>query len=272
MSVYVITGVSKGIGFEFLKQYSQDAENLVIGLVRDKTRTEKKIAAELGNRPNVHILHADLTKYASLEQAAADTADIVGDRGIDYLIANGGLVPLLDVYGPIGDLSGIPEELDAVGSELWQINVMGNIHLIHLFLPLVMKGTVKKVIFISSGHADLDFTNALDVDTSPIYTASKAAMNAIMSKFSAQYKKDGVLFLSISPGLVEVGRYADATPEQLKGFAAFTDKLPAYAPNFKGPLTPEESVRLVTSVFEKASIEGGYAGAFVSQYGNKHWI
>jgi NADP-dependent 3-hydroxy acid dehydrogenase YdfG len=104
-----------------------------------------------------------------------------------------------------------PEELEAVGLELWQTNVVGNIHLIHLFLPLVFKGKVKKVIFISSGHADLDFTNALDVETSPIYTASKAAMNAIMSKFSVQYKKDGVLFLSISPGLVEVGRFSDGT-------------------------------------------------------------
>lgn len=132
MSVYVITGVSKGIGvslfysptacslvlyeyltvltkqFEFLRQISedqdQDQKNLVIGLVRDKATTEKKIAAELGNRPNIHILHADLTKYASLKQAAADTAEIIGERGIDYLVANGALVPYLDNYDPIGAL------------------------------------------------------------------------------------------------------------------------------------------------------------------------
>lgn len=66
--------------------------------------TEKKVAAELGDRPNIHILHADLTKYASLKQAAADTAPIVGERGIDYLVANGAFVSLLDNYGPIGAL------------------------------------------------------------------------------------------------------------------------------------------------------------------------
>lgn len=104
-----------------------------------------------------------------------------------------------------------PEELEEVCKQLWETNVVGNIHLIHLFLPLVMKGKVKKVIALSSGHADLDFTNTLDVDTSPLYTASKAALNSIMSKFSTQYKKDGVLFLSISPGVVEVGRYVDGT-------------------------------------------------------------
>ncbi|KAK1962249.1 short chain dehydrogenase [Colletotrichum sublineola] len=272
MSVYVITGVSKGIGFEFLKQYSDDSKNLVIGLVRDKTGTEKKVAAELGNRPNVHTLHADLTKYPSLKQAAADTAEIVGERGVDYLIANGALVPLFDAYGPIGDLSGDPEGIDAVGSELWQTNVVGNIHLFHLFLPLVLKGKVKKVICISTGLADLDFSNSLDVVTAPLYTASKAAVNAIVSRFSAQYKKDGVLFLSISPGLVEVGRYADATPEQLQGFGSFVEKLLAYAPDFKGPITPEESVRHVISTINRASIEGGHGGAFISHMGNKKWV
>ncbi|KAJ5131576.1 uncharacterized protein N7515_007615 [Penicillium bovifimosum] len=74
MPVYVITGVSRGIGFELLKQISEDQENLVVGLVRDRAATEKKIAAELGSRPNVHIRHADLTEYASLKQAATDTA------------------------------------------------------------------------------------------------------------------------------------------------------------------------------------------------------
>ena len=77
---------------------------MVVGLVRDKDATEKKVAAELSDRANIHMLHADLTKYASLKQAAADTAEIVGERGIDYLVANGGLVPFLDTYGPIGDL------------------------------------------------------------------------------------------------------------------------------------------------------------------------
>ena len=72
--------------------------------MRDKAETEKKIAAELGDLPNVHILYADLTKYASLKQAAADTAKIIGERGIDYLVANGALVPYLDAFGPIGAL------------------------------------------------------------------------------------------------------------------------------------------------------------------------
>jgi hypothetical protein len=101
------------------------------------------------------------------------------------------------------------EEMEACALELLQTNVLGNIHLFNLFLPLVMKGKVKKVIAISSGVGDLDFVNQVDVDVGPLYAASKAQMNLITAKFSAQYKKDRVLFLSISPGLVEVGRYAN---------------------------------------------------------------
>lgn len=87
-----------------IKQISGDPENIVVGLVRDKAATEKKVAAELGDRSNVHILHADLTSYASLKQAAADTAKIVGERGIDYLVANGAFPSLFDAYDPIGAL------------------------------------------------------------------------------------------------------------------------------------------------------------------------
>ena len=103
------------------------------------------------------------------------------------------------------------EELEDVALKSFQTNVVGNIHLFHLFLPLVMKGKVKKVIAISSGHADLDLINDLEIETSALYSASKAAMNVIVAKFNAQYKKDGVLFVSISPGVVEVGHFVNGT-------------------------------------------------------------
>ena len=65
------------------------------------TGTQKKVKAELGDRSNVHILHADLTSHASLKKAAADTAAIVGDRGVDYLIANAAYMSHFDGFDPI---------------------------------------------------------------------------------------------------------------------------------------------------------------------------
>lgn len=53
--------------FEFLRQISNDTNNLVIGIVRDKPTTEKRVAGELGGRSNIHILQADVTDYDALK-------------------------------------------------------------------------------------------------------------------------------------------------------------------------------------------------------------
>ena len=84
-------------------------------------------------------------------------------------------------------------------------NVIGNIHLYNLFMPLILKGKVKKVICITTGMADLELINDYDLVVGSLYASSKAAMNVVTAKFSAQYKKDGVLFLGICPGMVDVG-------------------------------------------------------------------
>lgn len=52
----------------------------------------------------------------------------------------------------------------------------------------------------------------------------------------------------------------------------FMGALGTYAPNFKGPITPEDSVQQVRAIWEKASIDGGYGGAFISHLGNKQWV
>lgn len=86
-------------------------------------------------------------------------------------------------------------------------NVIGNMHLINLFLPLILKGKAKKVLAITTGMADTDFINQFDIQVGPLYATSKAALNVIIAKFNAQYKKDGVLFLGVSPGVVDTGNF-----------------------------------------------------------------
>jgi hypothetical protein len=43
-------------------------------------------------------------------------------------------------------------------------------------------------------------------------------------------------------------------------------------PNFRGPITPEESVARMLVVIDKAQTDNEYAGAFVSHFGNKTWL
>jgi hypothetical protein len=51
----------------------------------------------------------------------------------------------------------------------------------------------------------------------------------------------------------------------------FVGNLFKHAPDFKGPITPEESVRFVTALWERATIEE-FGGAFVSHLGNQKWV
>lgn len=49
-------------------------------------------------------------------------------------------------------------------------------------------------------------------------------------------------------------------------------KFVAHYPLFKGPMTVEECVPRLVAMWERASIESGYAGAFVSHWGNNSWL
>ncbi|KAI8965611.1 putative short chain dehydrogenase [Daldinia sp. FL1419] len=273
MPSYVITGVSKGLGYELLRQLSQDPNDIVIGLVRDKPTTVKKISEDstLNGRSNFHILQADLIDYDSLKASAAEAARITGGS-LDYLIGNAGYVSQFDSYEPLSVLGTQPKRLEDDLNKLINVHVTGNIHLINLFMPLILKGQKKKVIIFSSGLADEELTRKHDIDLSALYSISKAASNMAVAKFSALYRKDGVLFLSISPGIVEVGHYTNTAPEDMEKLQAGFAKFLEYAPHFAGPETPESSIKKTRSVWENASVEKGDGGAFVSHFGNKQWL
>lgn len=189
MPSYVITGVSSGLGFEILRQVSADRNNTVIGLVRNKPATDKKVAEELGSRSNVHILGiADLTAHEDLKRAAAETASITGGA-LDYLIANAAYVTTFDTFDSLNTLAETPKELHEDFTRCMDVNVVGNIYLFNAFVPLILKGKVKKVVVISSGMADIELIRDYDIASGAIYACSKAAMNVVTAKYSAQYKR-----------------------------------------------------------------------------------
>ena len=99
-----------------------------------------------------------------------------------------------------------PEKLEEDLLQHFKVNVVGNIHLFNVFIPFILKGKAKKVIALTTGFADDKLTKDFEIDISGPYSISKAAMNTAVAKFDAEYGKQGVLFLAISPGLVETGQ------------------------------------------------------------------
>lgn len=177
--------------------------------------------------------------------------------------------------------------------ETFKTNVIGNVHLFNLYLPLVRNGKAKKVITISTGMADDEMTRKYEMDQAGPYSMSKAAMNTAVAKFDAAHRKEGILFMGICPGMVDTGHFADrkqtsptscaylcgpctdchtVSEEKQQKAGAIMAKFLSYAPNFTGPATTESSVKDVLSVVNKASIEEGYGGSYLSHLGNKQWL
>ncbi|KAF2677701.1 NAD(P)-binding protein [Lentithecium fluviatile CBS 122367] len=273
MPSYVITGASRGIGWGFVKHLSEDPSNTVIGLVRNALPTIECVKSELPDRKNIHIIQADLTDTPALKKAASDTATITGGT-LDYLIGNAAYLATYDQFDSPGNLlaNSSPEEFTKQFHSFMDTNVLAQIFLYEAFLPLLLKGKTKKILSISSAMGDPDFNREWEHDHAIFYSTSKAALNMVNVKFGAQYKKDGVLFISMCPGIVDTGYADNITPEQGAKLQEVIGKFQAYSPAFKGAYEPVESVKMMLGVLDKLSIENGDQGKYLSHLGAKRWL
>ncbi|OJA21626.1 hypothetical protein AZE42_13502, partial [Rhizopogon vesiculosus] len=151
----------------------------------------------------------------------------------------------------------------------FNINVVGVIHTINIFLPLLKNGKAKKVVTVSSGVGDLDSTISFEMDTSAPYSISKAAVNMVNAKYAAQYKSEGFVFLAISPGVVDTST-RPPTADELERFNVMVGRFRKVYPDFTGPITPETSVRMQLEVINRTTVDD--TGAFISHKGNKEWL
>lgn len=199
MPSYVIIGASRGIGYQFLKTLSKNPSNTIIGTVRTVAPTLEKVAAD--KLSNVHILPGDLTDNASLVAAAKESAKITGGV-VDYLIVNGAYLPTDQLGMQPTDYIGKEDYFLGELNASMHANAAGFLYAVNAFLPLVKKSSIKKVVLISSGHADTELMNIAGVSQAIPYAISKAAGNILVMKYAVEFKDEGIIFLAISPGVV----------------------------------------------------------------------
>ncbi|KAJ7615026.1 hypothetical protein DFH06DRAFT_1367745 [Mycena polygramma] len=263
MPSYVVTGAARGIGFEFVNQLSADSSNTVFAVVRNKT-TATQLATLA--RKNIMVLDADITdpKAQHFWSSKARIVSKVTGGKLDFLINNAGII---NHPGFTIDRFPSPEALENELLANFKTNTIGVVHTINAFLPLLKKSVAKKVLTLSSAYGDLDFTLAAEATGEPAYSISKAVLNMVVAKYAAQYKADGFVFLAISPGLVKTTMLPDPDGEEVKMLSEAINKI---APDFKGPISPEESVKMQLEVFNRWSVEE--LGAFVSHFGTNQLL
>lgn len=151
---------------------------------------------------NVHVLEADLASVSSLHAAAKQATTLLPGGALDCLIINGAYLAQPSCHLLSSGLTGQEKLLHDEMHTSLDVNVLGVMHSINAFLPLVLKGTAKNIIVISSGLSDTDTTLDVGVGTAVVYSTIKAATNMIVVKYGIELKEQGVVVLALSPGVV----------------------------------------------------------------------
>ncbi|KXT09568.1 hypothetical protein AC579_713 [Pseudocercospora musae] len=218
---------------------------------------------------NIHVLPADNTNLPALQKAAKDTSAITGGT-LDVLIHNAAVLDQRTAY-----INPVEDKIELLAKDLKDFfdgNVVGTAYVLDNFLPLVRAGKTKKLAVISTGMADLDIVTKFDLDMATPYSVSKAGANLLVGKYHAALgRSEGVLLFDLSPGFVDTREGKPLTEEKLQGMQKLGGKVAAYAPDFKGPISVQESVESQLQVIDKATVET-YGSAFVSHHGDRNWL
>lgn len=266
MPSYVVAGASRGLGLEFVAQLASKPENVVFALARNPD-TSKGLQA-LSSKSNVHPLKADITDPKSL-QAAADAVAKVTGGSLDVLINNGAIQGDF-FWNTIDEYT--PEELVNDFRKVFDTNVLGTILPTNIFLPLLRKGQVKKVLSLSTGLADPASVLMVGNKYGAAYGITKVGVEMANIKYATKYKEEGFTFLTISPGIVKTDM--GAPPEKPEHLARMMEAAGQFAkfapPTFTGPIEASESISKMLSVLDSVTPED--SGKFLSHHGDRNWL
>jgi NAD(P)-dependent dehydrogenase (short-subunit alcohol dehydrogenase family) len=181
MTVTLITGANKGIGFETAKQLVDVGHVVYVG-ARDVERGEKAAAA-LGAR----FVQLDVTDDASVSSALA-TIDEAEGR-LDVLVNNAGVLGDGAVDGP-------------KALRVFDVNAVGFVRVIEAALPLLQKSSNPTVVTVSSSMGSFATVTDPDRPESGMPLALYAASKAAATMLTIQYAKahPGIKFNALEPG------------------------------------------------------------------------
>jgi len=182
--VAVVTGASKGIGASIARYFAAEGAKVVVNYASSKEGADKVVKAITDSGGKAISVQGDVSKAADVARLFEETKRAFG--ALDILVNNAGIYQ----YAPIEDVSA--ESFN----QQFSINVWGSLLAIQESLKLFGdKGG--NIINISSE------AGKMPLPTGAVYSATKAALDAITISLSKELGAKNIRINSILPGIVE---------------------------------------------------------------------
>jgi NAD(P)-dependent dehydrogenase (short-subunit alcohol dehydrogenase family) len=182
----LITGSNRGIGFEFVKQYAAQDDN-VIATCRNP-ETAEDLNAFAAQHDNVTVERLDLVDLEAIDALAEKYVD----QPIDVLVNNAALMRGPDKGQAFGSI-----DYDWF-DEWYHTNTRGPLKVAEAFWPHVQAADNGLVASLTTGQG----SSGIPIAGFSYYKSSKAAIDNLMLDVARKGKKDGVRVITISPGRV----------------------------------------------------------------------
>ena len=200
MTTVVVTGAARGLGFCLAEAYLKQGAT-VFGL--DRVDQTAELSRSYGDR--FHALQCDITDEDQVRRAAEEVARAAG--AVDLLISDAAIY----LEKPFTEAN----EFDAdIARRTFDVNAVGPLLVVKHFLPLVLAGSGKKIVYISSEAGSIS-QNWRSREYA--YCMSKAAVNMQSVILQRRVRDDGVKVLAIQPGWMRTvmgGEDADLDPSE----------------------------------------------------------
>lgn len=191
--VALVTGASRGIGLEVVRQLSQTGM-IVILAARDAAKAQEAAQELVKDGLQVVVKALDVANDDSVRRLAAEV-EAEYER-LDVLVNNAA------AYVDWTETA-LTASLQAARNVL-ETNLFGAWRMAQAFLPLLRKSQHGRIVNVSSGggsHGDLQFGLTTNRGSVASYGISKAALNALTSKLAAELDGTGILVNAVCPGL-----------------------------------------------------------------------
>ncbi|KAH8807602.1 hypothetical protein F5884DRAFT_731468 [Xylogone sp. PMI_703] len=227
-TILFITGANTGLGLETVKSLFRSSKSYTV-LLGGRSLEKANAAAEEVRSEFPQSTSSITTVQVNVEddesiQKAFDFISNQHDR-LDVLINNAGA--MFD-----NDLGAGKVTMREAWNRSWDVNVTGTHILTHKFVPLLLKSSDPRLLFIASGTSTLTGSEDLSLryNQSPpagwpkqtysiaSYRSAKTGMNMMMREWYKLLTNDGVKVWAISPGYLATGLGGD--PELNKRLGA----------------------------------------------------